>query len=138
MRARVPFRAVLLAALLGTPLVAQTPATQTAATGTAYLTPPQAIVTMIDAAPIPSAIVSPSRQMVALLQRRSNPPIAELARPMHGLAGTRVNPKTNGPHRTSGIVGLSFKRLDGAETKVALPAGTTIDSIGFSPDGSRF
>jgi len=103
-----------------------------------YLMPPPEIARMIDAPPIPSAIVSPSGKMMVLLSRRANPPIAELARPMLGLAGTRVNPKSNGPHRTTGTVALSFKAIDtGAETKVATPVDATFDVIGFSPDGSR-
>src|SRR5262245_60342726 len=106
--------------------------------GATYLLPPQRIIDIVDATPIPQAIVSPSRQLIALVHRRVNPPIAELARPMHGLAGTRVNPKTNGTHRTSGIYGVTFKKLDGADVKVAVPADATLDIIGFSEDGRRF
>src|SRR5262245_50190046 len=87
-------RVLALVALLAPSLAAQTPGH--------YLLPPQSIIDIVDAPPIPQAIVSPSRQLVALLQRRTNPPIAELAQPWHGLAGVRVNPKTNGPRRTSG------------------------------------
>ena len=128
-------RAAVLVLLLAPSLAAQTPSV---AGGGTYLLPPQPIIDIVDAPPIPQVTVSPSHQLVALLHRRINPPIAELARPMHGLAGVRVNPKTNGPHRTSGIYGVTFKKMDGSEIKVATPNGATLDVIGFSADGSRF
>ena len=64
-----------------------------------YQIPPKAIVDILDAPPLPGVVVSPTREVLALLPRRSMPSIAELAQPMLGLAGTRVNPLTNGPHR---------------------------------------
>ena len=127
MRTRSFARAIVLIALVAPSLGAQTPGH--------YLLPPQSIIDMVDAPPIPQAIVSPSRQLVALLQRRTNPPIAELAQPWHGLAGVRVNPKTNGLRRTSGIYGITFKKVDGTETKAVTPQDATLDVIGFAPDG---
>jgi len=41
-------------------------------------------------------VVSPDHRTVALLNRRSMPTIAELAQPIHRIAGARINPKTNG------------------------------------------
>ncbi len=103
-----------------------------------YLTPPQAIVDILDATPFPNAIVSPDRRVVALLERRSMPSIAELARPMLRLAGRRINPRTNGPQRSSGIVAVTLKTLgDGSEVTVDAPAGADIDAVHFSPDGAR-
>jgi dipeptidyl aminopeptidase/acylaminoacyl peptidase len=117
--------------------------TATAATAPIYLTPPPPIVDILDAEPPPTAIVSPKGDTLALLERRAMPPIAELAQPHYGLAGFRVNPRTNGPHRTPGIIGLSFKTIaTGAERKVAVPGagprGGTLLAIGYAPDGSRF
>ena len=128
-------RVLALTALFAPSLTAEQASAPSAST---YLLPPPQIIDIVDAPPIPQAIVSPSRQLIALVHRRVNPPIAELARPMHGLAGTRVNPKTNGTHRTSGIYGVTFKKLDGAEVKVAVPTEATLDIIGFSADGRRF
>ena len=52
------------------------------------------------------------------------------------LAGSRINPKTNGPHSPASILGITFKRIaDGVETKVVLPPDVRISSPGFSPDG---
>jgi dipeptidyl aminopeptidase/acylaminoacyl peptidase len=122
------------------PAAARTP---TAATAPVYLTPPQPIVDILDAEPSPSAIVSPKGDTLALLERRAMPPIGELAQPHYGLAGFRVNPRTNGPHRTPGVIGLSIKTIaTGAERKVTLPGtapgGGTLLAIGYAPDGSRF
>ena len=105
---------------------------------TGYLLPPKAIVDILDAPPVPTAIISPSRQVVALIERRSMPPLAELAQPMLRLAGFRVNPTTNGPHRTPGLVGITLKTIaDGSERMVGLPPGTSQDSVAFSPDSRR-
>lgn len=100
-----------------------------------YRLPPKAIVDLLDAPPTPTAIVSPSRQVMAVIERRSMPPLAELAQPMLRLAGSRINPRTNGPHRTPGIVGIVLKTIaDAAERRVALPAGASLDEVSFSPD----
>ncbi len=87
-----------------------------------YLLPPKVIVDILDAAPIPTATVSPSRQMIALTERKSMPTIAELAQPMLRLAGARISPKTNGPHRTPGTTGITLRTIaDGSEKKVTAP-----------------
>ena len=44
-----------------------------------YLTPPKEIVQAFDAPLLPQAILSPSRQVLALLYRRPYPTIAELS-----------------------------------------------------------
>jgi dipeptidyl aminopeptidase/acylaminoacyl peptidase len=110
-----------------------------------YLTPPQAIVDILDAAPIPEGTLSPTRDTLALAEKRSMPPIAELAQPMLRLAGERINPQTNGPRRTPGITGFTFKQIaTGEEHKATIPAAApgagsvTLLSIGYSPDGKRF
>src|SRR5690349_1673820 len=120
-------------------LVAQSSA-PTPATAS-YLTPPQVIVDILDAPPIPTATLSPTRETVVLAERRSMPPIAELAQPMLRLAGERINPKTDGPHRTPGVTGLVIKQIaSGTEHRVTLPAarGVTLLQLGYSPDGKRY
>ena len=104
-----------------------------------YQTPPKAIVDILDAPPPPGVVVSPTREVMALLPRRSMPSIAELAQPMLGLAGTRVNPLTNGPHRAPLGTGITLRSVaNGSERKVAVPADARIGFLGFSPDGRRF
>jgi dipeptidyl aminopeptidase/acylaminoacyl peptidase len=144
-----PVRAVLLAALILTPLVAgrytagvaaQVPS---ASDAPKYVLPPQPIVDVFDAEFLPQTIVSPNRQVVALTRARAYPTIAELAQPMLRLAGARVNPKTNGPHRASGLTGtgiyaIALKKIaDGAEVNVTMPPQAKVSHIRFSPDGSK-
>jgi dipeptidyl aminopeptidase/acylaminoacyl peptidase len=113
----------------------QTPSKSTASV---YLTPPKEIVEAFDAPPLPQAIVSPSKQVIALSYRRAYPTIAELSQPMLRLAGARVNPKTNGPHRTAGIYAITLKKItDGSEIKVTVPAQANLSNVHFSPDGSH-
>ncbi|TVQ33706.1 MAG: S9 family peptidase [Phycisphaeraceae bacterium] len=104
-----------------------------------YRTPPEEIVRMLDAPPAPFVSVDPSRRVMALMERESLPPISDLARPMLRLAGSRINPETNGPFRTRSIVGISLMRIeDGRTIEVELPAEADISGFSWSPDGARF
>ena len=103
---------------LSTALFAQSSAP--AASG--YLTPPKAIVDILDAPPPPTVELSGSGAAMAVLERASMPTIAELAQPMLRLAGVRINPKTNGLHRAVRYRSLTLKNpADGTERKVTLP-----------------
>ena len=108
-----------------------------------YALPPKAIVEAFDAEPLPQMLLSPNKQVVALTKARTYPTIAELAQPMYRLAGSRVNPKTNGPHRASGLPGtgiysITLKKIaDGSETAVKMPPQARISHVKFSPDGSH-
>ena len=103
-----------------------------------YLVPSPQIVATFDAAPLPQVIVSPSRQQLAIVARKGNPSLAELARPMLRLAGSRVDPKNNGPHRMPGLIDITLKRIaDGSEVTVTVPAPANLANVRFSPDGSR-
>jgi dipeptidyl aminopeptidase/acylaminoacyl peptidase len=132
---RLP-RAVVLALLVIAPaLVAQE--------SQKYLLPPQNIIDVFDAEPPALISISPNKQQMALTKARAYPTIAELAQPMLRLAGARVNPKTNGPHRASGLPGtgihsIVLKKIEGgAETPVTLPPQARVSNLKFSPDGSK-
>src|SRR5688500_10558149 len=130
-------RLIVIAAFLvgSSTLFAQAPAQPSG-----YLLPPKEIVAILDAPPPPTVEVSPSRDVVALLERVSMPTIAELSQPpMVRLAGVRINPRTNGPHRAQLARAITLKTIaDGAERKVTLPPNSKLSWIGFSPDGKRF
>jgi dipeptidyl aminopeptidase/acylaminoacyl peptidase len=101
-----------------------------------YQLPPRHVIDAFEAPPLPQAILSPSKKTLALLFRRPYPTIAELSRPMLRLAGARINPKTNGPHRTGLIYAITLKRIaDGSEAKVTVPAQANISNVRFSPNG---
>jgi dipeptidyl aminopeptidase/acylaminoacyl peptidase len=105
---------------------------------TRYQLPPKEIVAAFDAPPLPQAILSPSKQVMALVWRRPYPTIAELAQPMLRLAGARINPKNNGPQRATQIYAITFKKIaDGSEIKVMVPPKANLSDVRFSPDGSH-
>ncbi len=109
-----------------------------AAAQSTYRLPPQAVVDILDAPPLPAVSVSPDRQWLLLLEQRSMPTIAEIGRPMLRLAGTRIDPRNNGPHLPSLINGLVLQRVaGGAERRIVTPAGAIIAFPSWSPDGKR-
>src|SRR6266849_1658482 len=131
-----PGHIVALAFLLAPALAALPPVDS--ANAPKYLLPPKPVVNTFDAPPLPQAMVSPSRQVIALEFSKGHPSIAELAQPMLRLAGFRVNPKTNGPHLTSGIDAITLQRIaDGREIKLAVPAQANLSNLHFSPDGAH-
>src|SRR5207247_4318861 len=116
------------------------------------------IVEVFDAELLPQTLVSPNHQAVAMTKARAYPTIAELSQPMLRLAGSRVNPKANGPHRASGLAGtgiyaITLKKIDGGpgspgspgnpgnpgnnDTSVTMPPQARVSHVKFSPDGSR-
>jgi dipeptidyl aminopeptidase/acylaminoacyl peptidase len=103
-----------------------------------YLMPPPEIVAAFDAPPLPQAILSPSKQVIALTWRKPYPTIAELAQPMLRIAGARVNPRNYGPHRATEIYAIVFKKIaDGSEIQVTVPPHANLSNLHFSPDGSH-
>ena len=106
---------------------------------TAYQKPPQAVADILNAPPIPSVSVSPTRDYLAIVESARYPSIAEVAEPMLRLAGLRINPQTNGPARAPRVVGIAFRKIDGREPKaVQVPAGAKFSAPVWSHDGKRF
>src|SRR5262249_52578916 len=106
---------------------------------TPYMKPPQAILDVLNAPEPPQVSVSPARDMVLMSTQLRYPPIADVAAPMLRLAGSRIDPATNGPHRAQYSVALSLKRIsDGLETKVVLPPNAKVSVPRWSPDGKQF
>jgi dipeptidyl aminopeptidase/acylaminoacyl peptidase len=103
-----------------------------------YLVPPPDVVAAFDAPPLPEALLSPSKKVMALAYRKGQPTIAALSQPMLRLAGERVNPRTNGPHRASLIYAIKLQKISGgATTNVIVPAHAILSNLKFSPDGSK-
>jgi dipeptidyl aminopeptidase/acylaminoacyl peptidase len=130
--ARRTFVLILAAVLAAATPFAQSQAPQQSG----YLTPPKEIIDILDAEPLPTVIVSPQRDVIVLMQRLSMPTIEELAQPMLRLAGARINPDNNGPHRAGGGIGLTVRTIaTGAERRIAVPQGARIGDLRFSPNG---
>src|SRR6266850_1065213 len=143
-------RLIALAILVLAPaLLAQVPS---ASDPPKYALPPANIVAVFDAEPLPQTLLSPNKQIVALTKARAYPTIAELAQPMLRLAGARVNPKTNGRHRASGLPGtgiyaITLKKIGdgpgdnvdnvGNVVNVTMPPQARVSNVKFSPDGAR-
>ena len=127
---------VVLSLLLSMTLFSSASAQTPAPLESGYQLPPKVVVDIMDASPAPGAIVSPTRQTMALLHRTSMPKIVDMSDPMLRLAGNRVNPKTNGPFGAITTYGITLKPVGGGAAKpVVLPAGARVSSAQFAPNG---
>lgn len=117
-------------------LILLAPVALTAQSG--YREPPPAIAKVLDADPTPAASISPDRQWLLLMERDGLPPISEVAEKWHGLAGDRINPRTNMEARQPTFKGLVLRSFQGtAERRIALPAGTRVAFPSWSPDAKK-
>jgi dipeptidyl aminopeptidase/acylaminoacyl peptidase len=104
-----------------------------------YQRPPREVTAILDAPPPTTVSASPTGEFALLVQTGRYPSIAEVAEPTLGLAGLRINPRTNGPAREPRVTGLSVVRLAGGEPKpLALPAGRRVSFPIWSHDGKMF
>lgn len=102
--------------------------------------PSPAIRAVLDAPALPQAELSPDQATLALLTLRRHPRLAELARPVLGLAGRRFDPDSSGPARTPEIESLLLRGVEpgSAERRVALPEGGGFHALRWAPDGRHF
>ena len=75
--------------------------TQLASAQATYRQPPAAVAQILDAPATPTALLSPDRARIVLLERPGLPSITEIAAPEYRVAGIRLNPRTSGPSRQS-------------------------------------
>ena len=118
----------LLASLLGL-----------AAADSRYRLPPDEVVRIVDALPPPVDVLSPRGDALLLAQREANPPIARLARPIHRLAGVRIDAKRGMRQDLVAYTSITIVRAnDGSRKGVALPSGARIGLPVWAHDGKRF
>ena len=131
---------VALTVLAGSAWLSAQAAIQSPTAGSSpYLLPPKAIVDIVDAPLPPATELSPTRDVLAVLDGATMPTIADVSRPMLRLAGRRINPRTNGPHRVQLFRAITLKSIaNTTEKKVTVPASALLTWVGFSPDGKRF
>ena len=100
------------------------------AAGFPYQRPPKVIADILEAPATPLLLVSPARDRGLLASSLRNPPVADLAQPALRIAGLRINPATNGPHRpTPRNTGLTLVTIaDGKQQKIALPEGAILSA----------
>jgi hypothetical protein len=105
----------------------------------AYRSPSPAILDVLHAPPTPRLSLSPRRDRLLLIDEQRYPPISDLAQPMLPLAGVRINPRTNGPHRTPRLTGFTLQPLSaGDEIRVELPPDGNFGIPRWSPRGTWF
>ncbi len=104
-----------------------------------YQMPPDDLSKLVDAPITPGVSLSPDQRLMLLMHQPSLKSIAELAEPELRLAGIRINPRNNGPSRSSGYVKLTFKSLDGGGERpvTGLPDDARIRNVRWAPDGQH-
>ncbi len=125
------------APILALAAVLPSPSDQAAAQD-AYRAPPPDVVGILDAAPFPQAVVSPSGDWMILAHGESMPGIEDLAAPMLRLAGRRISPVTNGMHAAPPFVRFSVVDLDGGNTRDVTGAEDGLGPPLWSPSGGSF
>jgi dipeptidyl aminopeptidase/acylaminoacyl peptidase len=106
---------------------------------TGWMSPPADILEVLHAPQLPRAWTAPTGEYLLLADPVLYPPLAELAAPMHKLAGMRVNPATNGQHGYHGGTSPRLVRVDdGTTTPLDLPANAEVLSVAWTVDGRRF
>ncbi|HEU4795715.1 MAG TPA: prolyl oligopeptidase family serine peptidase [Pyrinomonadaceae bacterium] len=104
-----------------------------------YKKPPKEVLDILNAPVTPGVSISPTRDNMLLTTALRYPPLADIAQPMLRLAGRRINPASNSPHRLQYSVGLTLKRIaDGAEVQIQVPTNAKITGIEWSDDGKHF
>ena len=104
-----------------------------------YKKPPKEVLDVLNAPATPRAFVSPTQDYVILAEPLRYPPIADLAQPMLRLAGMRINPRNNAPHRAPLNTGMVLKRVsDGTEVRLPTGADARLSAPRWSEDGKYF
>ncbi|MEK6650143.1 MAG: prolyl oligopeptidase family serine peptidase [Bacteroidota bacterium] len=103
-----------------------------------YKLPPKEIVDIIDAPPTPFVSVSPGGTSMLLVESQAHPSVSLLARPIHRIAGLRIDAERHSRQHLTVLTGLQVLSLPHAATKrIALPAGAVIGAPVWSNDGSK-
>ena len=106
---------------------------------TKWQSPPEELLEVLHALQLPWVWTAPTGEYMLLADPVLYPPLAELAAPMHKLAGIRVNPAINGHHGEHGGTSPRLVRVeDGATTPLDLPANSEVHDVEWTVDGQRF
>ena len=106
---------------------------------TGWRKPPEEVMAVLHAPQLPSVWTAPTGRHLLLADPVVYPPLAELAGPMHVLAGMRVDPTTNDTHGRHGATSPRIVPVEGrAEIPLALPKGVEVHRVSWTVDGQRF
>jgi len=109
------------------------------AQNTSYQHPPKVIEDIVLAKPSPAVRFSDDNQWMLQLEQSALKPLAKLAEPELGLAGTRIKPETFNINRLAEYSGASLLNINTRKTEViqGLPNGAVITSYSFSPNSDK-
>jgi dipeptidyl aminopeptidase/acylaminoacyl peptidase len=115
------------------------PAADAAESATGWQTPPEEVMTVLHAPQLPWVWTSPTGENLLLADPVLYPPLAELAGPMHRLAGIRVDPSVGNIHGRHGGTSPRLVKVEGgAETALPLPDELEVLRVSWSADGTHF
>lgn len=106
-----------------------------------YQLPPQSIVDLVDAPSTPVVKFNDKGTLMLVLQEPGYRPMSQVAQPIIGVAGIRVNPRNNSTEaELAGVfTGLTLKDVKTGKTLAVngLPAGMRMANMSWSPDGKN-
>ena len=101
-----------------------------------YKLPPKEVIDIVDAPPLPRALISPRKDLMLLAEYEPMPSIAYLAQPILRIAGIRITSNITSRLQTTFYTGLVFKSIkNGQEQRVELPPGIKFGSPQWSYNG---
>jgi len=104
-----------------------------------WKSPPKEVLDVLHAPQLPRVWTSPPGEYLLLADPVLYPPLAELAAPMHELAGMRVDPVVNGIHGRHGATSPRLVKVaGGSETPIDLPEGAEVHGVDWTVDGQKF
>ncbi len=104
-----------------------------------WMTPPEEVMEVLHARRLPWVWTSPTGQHLLLADPVAYPPLAELAAPMHTLAGMRVDPVINDIHGRHGATSPRLLAIEGGDAiPLGLPDDVEVRSVSWTVDGQRF
>ncbi len=106
---------------------------------TGWQRPPAEVLEVLHAPRLPSVWTAPTGEHMLLADPVRYPPLAEMAGPMHVLAGMKVDPTTNNAHGRHGATSPRLVKVEGgAVTPLNLPNDVEVHSVHWTVDGQRF
>lgn len=115
------------------------PAPAVRADATTWQKPPKEMLDVLLAPPFPDAFVDPTHTTMLLATPITYPSIADLAQPMHKLAGTRVVERNRAIYAADYWSAIDLVKITGGSTvRVALPPGAKTGAPDWAADGKRY
>ncbi len=106
---------------------------------TQWQIPPEEVMEVLHAPQLPQVRAAPTGEHLMLADPVTYPPLAELAAPMHKLAGIRVNPVVNDFHGRHGNTSPRLVAVEGGtEVPLPLPKDAEVHDVSWTADGQRF